>query len=148
MSWPKGDSIPGPKEVVDFLCKSLRRTEEPSARDPTKFVKYVYFACPMGALCKSRGKNSEFRCPQASGRQNGIIHLISCVGKGSHLPVLELYNKEKLNATRQSKLGEHFAPMIMPVSLKEKELMAWLELIIMKSLEMGGKCVVSFSPGC
>ena len=133
MSWPKGDSIPGPKEVVDFLCKSLRRTEEPSARDPTKFVKYVYFACPMGALCKSRGKNSEFRCPQASGRQNGIIHLISCVGKGSHLPVLELYNKEKLNATRQSKLGEHFAPMIMPVSLKEKELMAWLELIIMKS---------------
>ena len=34
----------------------------------------------MRTLCKNRHRNSEFRCGLANRRQNGIVHLISCLG--------------------------------------------------------------------
>ena len=62
----------------------------------------------MGDLCKFRHKGSEFRCPQGYGYQNRINHLLSCIGKGSHLPVIKLYKEERAHKTRQSEMGEHF----------------------------------------
>ena len=134
--WPKGSDVPKPKEVVTLLCPIVRRTEEPCTKDPKRFNKYIYFKCPMGNLCKFRHKGSEFRCPQGYGYQNGINHLLSCIGKGSHLPVIKLYEEERAHKKRQSEMGEHFVTNVMPVSPKEEDLLSWIDMIIMKNLPL------------
>merc|ERR1740124_207242 len=79
----------------------------------------------MANLCKHRHKCSKFRFSQRFGYKNGTDHLLSCIGKCSYLTVLKLYNEEKSHKKKYYDMREHFTSNVMPVSLKEEDLLSW-----------------------
>ena len=70
----------------------------------------------MGSLYKYQHKHSERRCPQGYGYQNGITHLIACVGKENYILVLKLYREEKARKNKETVMGEYFNWNVMHVS--------------------------------
>eukprot|EP00171_Calliarthron_tuberculosum_P000144 IDg144t1 len=129
-------SKPGKKEIVLLLMKQkadvIRDVDGRVGAVTRNNVPHIVLACPFGERCKVGG---EVVTEKGTGYTNPYKHLKSCVSGGDEKHLLELYNVALAAKRRSGLTNTRFdLPSVTPPTQREKDLYAYLKIIIMRCL--------------
>ena len=129
----KDKILPTETNIVTLLCKYVREeVREVHSKSGTGHKQYVVYACPKKGNCIN--SNGEIAFQKGKGFTNPCNHLKSCLAHGS---LEELHKTYSINVEReQSEISNFFNP-IVNLTIKEKEMIQWVQLIVDESLPPG-----------